>query len=196
MVTIISILILAGGCGNSTEVTEKNLHFVLSVNRDTVTESQEAKGICKIRSFRTTSPFETNYLIYKINDYSYESDFYNRYLVSPSSMISEQALNWLTDSGVFEYVVDDNSRADAQYLLEGKITGMYADFTNPVNLSSVIEIKFIMIEIQSYNNSIIFDKSYHAATELESSNAADIIKGMNGSLEKVLMSLEEDLRKI
>lgn len=193
---IISILFVLAGCSNSTEVVKINSGLVLSADRQEGTDVTRPKGTCKIRFFRISSTFETNYLMYKVKDYSYQADYYNRFLVSPASMITEQTQKWLIESGIFRNVLDDSSRADSQYLLEGKIKSLYTDFIDADKFSAVIEINFVLIETKGVSSSIVLDKSYKAVTDLSSANIAEIINAMNLSLEKVLTSFEEDLKKI
>ena len=127
---------------------------------------------------------------------NYESDFYNEFMVSPVSIITEQIRRWLDDSGVFAGVVNTSSGVKAGYVLEGNVVCLYGDYRDRTSPEAVLEIEFTLISAKGLANPIVFHRTYAAARAVEPANAAALVKGFNGCLAEILGGFEADLRKV
>lgn len=190
-------LALAAACGCSAPVKEypEKRQYVLEVSRPGRAAAPLGAGVAKVRQFRISSRFEGTGLVYRTGDVSYEADFYNEFLTSPASLITEEARDWLGSSGVFAQVVDAGSGADARYILEGNITGLYGDFSDAKKPRAVMAISIVLLDQDSAEVSIASFKKYRAEAALESNAAAELVKGWNKCLAEILSAAEKDLRK-
>ena len=155
----------------------------------------------KVRRFRVSDTFSGNQLIYRTGAMTYDPDFYNKFLALPGSMITDQAIRWLSDSGIFAHVVDTGSEIEDDLLLEGNIQGIYGDYSDPDHALAVIEIRIHVMDTTGVENSVVFHKSYKAEATLDSNgpdriNGTDeLVRGLNLCLENILTELEGDLRR-
>ncbi len=190
------VLCFVSGCS----VPGSNLggaqHFVLGAERSGSAAEGIDKGVLRIRSFRISSPFSSNQLVYRTGKVSYEADYYKRFLVPPGSMITEQLQNWLIDSGVFRNVVGASSRVESDYSMEGRIFGIYGDYRDPRHPWAMMGMQIIIVDEADAANSVRFNKTYNQALPVPSISAADLVVGFNKCLENIFTELEKDLRQM
>jgi ABC-type uncharacterized transport system auxiliary subunit len=125
----------------------------------------------------------------------YQTDFYDEFLVAPRSLITEQARQWLGASGLFHFVLDPASKADATHSLEGNVSALYGDYREPASPKAVLAVEFFLMNDQAAAPEIIFHKSYRQEVALENRAPETLAKGWGKALEQVLAALEQDLVK-
>ncbi len=109
-------------------------------------------------------------------------------------LITEEVRNWLSESGLFKYVVDSTNGVEADYILEGNINQLYGDFRAPNTPKAALGIQFVLIEEVSANPKIVFQNNYRREMALSSNSPEDLVKGWNEALQQILTALEKDLR--
>jgi cholesterol transport system auxiliary component len=185
---------LISGCADSRIYTKQQ--YALQVNRGAGEQGEAGVGIVRVRRFQISEGFSGIGLVYRTSDVNYESDFYNEFMVSPVSIITEQSRRWLNESGVFAGVVDTSSGVKAGYVLEGNVVGLYGDYRDKTSPEAVLEIEFTLIAAKALDNPIVFHQAYAATQAVVPANAAALVKGFNACLAEILGSLEADLRKV
>ena len=111
-------LVCTAGCDNAS-IIEKQHQYMLDAPRVADGPQAQGKGVLKVRRFTVSSHFETQEFVYRKSNSEYASDFYNRFLAPPAAIITQEARQWLSESGVFADVIDSFSIADYDYMLEG-----------------------------------------------------------------------------
>jgi len=188
-------LVLCAGCTSVDKQPLEKQKYSLEVNRGGEMSSGTAAGVLKVRRFRASSSFEGIGLVYRTGEVSYESDFYNEFLSSPASIVTEIVQKRLEESRVFENVTDETSIVESMYVLEGKVVALYGDYVNTDKPSAVVEILFSVINNKIKKDSMVFQKSYRVSEGIDSRRPADLVRGYNRCLEKILTELENDLRE-
>lgn len=182
------------GCISTERAYPVKRQYVLDVSRGGEKLPKPLAGAVKVRQFSISSRFDGREFVYRIGDAAYESDFYNEFLASPTSMLTEEVRQWLGASGVFAHAVDTGSGVPAAYVLEGNVPRLYGDYADRTAPRAVLEIQFFLIDERSGANEIVFHKAYAVAESLASRTAAELVKGWNTCLEKILTELEKDLQ--
>jgi cholesterol transport system auxiliary component len=170
-------------------------NYNLDVHRDGETGEQSLAKILKVRRFHIASGFEGSGLVYRTGKVSYESDFYNRFLSPPESIITETVQQWLSESRVFTNITDDRSVVESDYVLEGKVLSLYGDYINPDEPKAVFEIRFSLIDTKTVKHSMVFQKVYRVSSATVSRSPSDLISGYNNCMEEILTEFEKDLRE-
>ncbi|MBE0535511.1 MAG: membrane integrity-associated transporter subunit PqiC [Phycisphaerae bacterium] len=155
-----------------------------------------AKGVLKVRRFAAASQYDTYEMVYRRSDLVYDSDFYNRFFASPTSLVAEKVRQWLSDSGVFAHVLDPFSGADFAYILEGNVLALYGDYRQKGRPQAVMAIQFTLIDEHRRRDSVLFQKDYHAVAPMEKEAASQLVLGFNACLADILLQLESDLAGI
>ena len=140
--------------------------------------------------------FEGKELVYRTGDTRYESDFYHAWFVSPSAMLTQQVQNWLRNALLFESVVATPSYLDATHILEGTVTALYGDYRQQGEHKAVVGMHIVLIEDNSTRAAMVFQHDYHQRVELTETSPDELTRGWNQGLQQILMTLEEDLRRV
>ncbi len=193
---VIIVGIMMVGCNNSASIVSQKKQYVLDAVRQPADPQEKHSGVLKIRRFNVSTRFESYELVYRTGELTYESDFYNKFFAPPGALVTEEARKWLNQADVFDTVLDMLSTADYDYVLEGDIQALYADYSVKKRRIAVMEIRFVLVDVAGSRETIAFDKIYRATRELPTNDAADLVKGLSDCLSQILTLLEGDLRKL
>ncbi len=185
------VSVLCSGCMDFQSANLEKQRYLLSARRQGDEDGAAGKLVVKVRRFHISSRFSGKSLTYRTGEVSYKTDFYNEFLTSPASNITEETTKWLGRSGVFADVAGVTSTAQADLLLEGTVASLYGDYSAEDAPRAVMEIRFVLLDNEG---AIQFRKSYPASVELGANTPDELIKGLSGCLEEILTNLENDLR--
>jgi cholesterol transport system auxiliary component len=192
---VFALIFIVSGCMSRQYV--KRQTFALEVSRGEAASS-ESQAILRVRTFRVSPRYEGKQFVYREDTLSYESDFYNGFLTSPDTMITEEVRQWLADSGLFEQVVDFVGQVTPTHILEGEITDLYGDYTRDrgTQPKAAMAIRFFLINDIGGRMEIVFQKHYRREVPVKGETATALVDGWNNALEKILTDFEADLRKL
>jgi len=188
VMTLRSFMILSmllSGCGYNRR------NFVLEVSRDRPQQEISKDVILDVQSFNVDTAFSNRSLVYRKNQSEYETDFYNQFLIRPDDMITEKTRSWLSESGLFELVLEPGSYIDASHVLEGNIITLYGDFRDKSSPKATMKIRFFLIKLS--DKSVVFAKTYETTSESNERTAESLVEAFDNCLTNILSDLEEDL---
>ena len=190
------LLCLLSGCINlATDYPRKNSYLLDISREDSALAADPPGAILQIREFRVSPRFDDTSLVYRMDENTYVVDYYNRFLVAPDIMISEEVYQWMESTGLFEHVLDRTSPLDPDYFLEGDVSVLYGDFTHVPPLARM-ETEFTLLRDQAEGSSLLLQKEYRAEILLSGRSPEALINGFGEALEAILTSFEKDLREI
>ena len=196
LLTVI-LIALTDGCMKVDEMPIEKHRYVIDISReDDSIGNAEAAGTLKVRRFKIASTFAGKGLVYRTGDVNYESDFYNQFLVSPDSMITDEVTQWLGESGVFSSVLDEGTYAKTEWVLEGKIFSLYGDYSMQGTGKAVMEIQFSLITDLDGIRSAAFENVYKTEVDILPGGGANLVKGFNNCLNEILLQYEQTLREV
>jgi cholesterol transport system auxiliary component len=169
-------------------------YFVLEVNRDGKPSDQTANGILEVSDIRISPRYEGPSFVYRISEVSYESDFYNQFLIAPAALLTEEVRRGLAQSRTFEYVVNSSSQLQATHRLDGIVNALYGDFRNIAASRAVLEIEFFLSKQLPTGTEIVMNKRYSKAVPLSGRSPDALVKGWDEALDGILTSLIADLK--
>ncbi|MHC4131222.1 MAG: ABC-type transport auxiliary lipoprotein family protein [Planctomycetota bacterium] len=182
---------IISGCGPK-RIGYNQTNFVLDVSRDLdQQEIVDDEIILDVYSFNIDSAFGSKSLVYRKSESKYETDFYNKFLISPDDMITEKTRAWLSESGLFEMVAEPGSYLDATHALQGSIIALYGDFRDKSSPKATMKIRLFLVNLS--DKTVVFNKTYEAVSEAEDRTADSIVSGLNNCLINILTELENDL---
>jgi ABC-type uncharacterized transport system auxiliary subunit len=190
VMTLRSFMILSmllSGCGYNRR------NFVLEVSRDRPQQEISKDVILDVQSFNVDTAFSNRSLVYRKKQSEYETDFYNQFLIRPEDMITEKTRSWLSESGLFELVLEPGSYIDASHVLEGNIITLYGDFRDKSSPKATMKIRFFLIKLSG--KSVVFAKTYETTSESNERTAESLVEAFDNCLTNILSDLEEDLRE-
>lgn len=190
VMTLRSFMILSmllSGCGYNRR------NFVLEVSRDRPQQEISKDVVLDVQSFNVDTAFSNRSLVYRKKQSEYETDFYNQFLIRPEDMITEKTRSWLSESGLFELVLEPGSYIDASHVLEGNIITLYGDFRDKSSPKATMKIRFFLIKLSG--KSVVFAKTYETTSESNKRTAESLVEAFDNCLTNILSDLEEDLRE-
>ncbi|BAW80232.1 ABC transporter [Candidatus Nitrosoglobus terrae] len=187
------------GCslfGSQKEVVEN--HYTLEVKRVLDQPSPKARErVLEVSQFRISPRYQSQTLVYQKGDSWYHTEKNQAFMLPPQVLVTDQVTRYLGNSGLFGAIVEGESRLKVTHLLEGAITALYGDFTDPKGLQAVMEIQFFLLDPLATNPpKIVFQTGFRIEAEIPSSTPQALIQGWNKGLETILQNFENDLRRL
>ncbi len=172
---------------------EKRL-FALDPKRPAGEPSRQAKpGVLQVRRLSVSPGFADRMLIYRTAEGQYVPDPYNTYLTAPSDMITQAATTWLRNAGVFEHTVTSSSRLRPNFVLEGTVPELYADFSAG---KAHVGLACILLRDDSLSYEVLLTTEYAVETVLPSLDAKGAVAGLEAGLADIFAQLERDMANL
>ena len=188
------LLALASGCVGIEKSYPDKRYFVLEVNRNVNRSNPPGNGVLQIANIRVSPRYEDKGFIYRTSGSSYESDFYNQFLVSPAALLGEELRKGLAQSQIFRHVINASSQLEPTHVLEGVVDALYGDFREPGAPKAVLEMEFFLRKESASKADIVAAKRYARSVALNGRSPEALVKGWNEALDAILSALVADLK--
>lgn len=187
------ILLIVLNCNPFTKEQPNKKFYSLEANLTKIQKASAPKfQKLKINKFRISPEYEGKEFVYR-KELIFETDFYNQFLISPSTNITEQLVQVINQSGLSGVLTNRVAGSDSNFILEGNINSIYVDFSkNKVVTNLEIEIYLT----NSTKDEVIFKKLYQQKKELKEKNTDQFVKSWNQSLTEISTELLKDLNLI
>ncbi len=150
-------------------------------------------GVLRVGRIRVAPQFERQGFVYRKTDAKYERDFYNEFFEPPSVLFRQVTGYWMNASNLFSSVIGATHPGRADWLIEGRVSQLYADLRERGAPKSVLRISYTLFNDRSATLDAVFEKTYQVEIEAERASAAAFLAGWNEALTRVLVELEADL---
>ncbi|BBM87874.1 ABC-type transport auxiliary lipoprotein family protein [Candidatus Uabimicrobium amorphum] len=190
-ILVLITVALVTGCVDVKQPYVEKQFFLIQVPSAEKASQTIPGSVLRVVDFDVSPAFTDKELVYLQQDNQYTSDFYNSFFISVSNMFTEASKNWLQQSAMFSQVVSLNSLIDANYILEGLVQGVYGDFRDQNAPKAVLKLQFLLLSVnENGENEVILQQNFHEEVSIADTSAAELVKGWNSALEKVLQDLE------
>lgn len=169
-------------------------YFVLDVTPEKVPAGANSAGVLKVSNVRVAPRYDGKSFVYRTDDMSYETDYYNQFLVPPGAMLTGEVRQALIQANVFHYVVDSDSHLQATHRLEGTVDALYGDFSDKTSPEAVLAVSFLLSLEDAAGPKVVFQKRYQQTVPVKKRTPEALVRGWNEGLETILGSLIADLR--
>lgn len=188
------LLLLAAGCVSLERSYPDKHFFVLDIEAVKPVDAAPRQGVLQITSVRISPRYQSKNFTYRLSDTSYESDFYNEFLIAPTTLIAEELAKGLTGADLFQYVIDSSSQLSPTHTLEAAVNALYGDFRNGSAPKAVLEMEFFVSKETAGKSEILMQKRYSKAVALQGRSADALVKGWDQGLQAILADLIADLK--
>ena len=124
VIAAVAALALAG-CAFNRQAPVKQQYLLDPPAPAAVPKSQPTS--VRVGSINVAAPFRGRTFVLREADLRYETDYYNEFLVPPATMVAELTVRALERSKAFARVVPPGYAADADWVLDGFVSALYAD---------------------------------------------------------------------
>jgi len=194
--SMLALLALCAACVGIEKSYPDKRYFVLEASANPSLANPAGNETLEVSNIRISPRYADRSFVYRTSEAGYESDFYNQFLVSPSSLITEEVRKALTGSQIFKYVISPTNQSQPSYVLEGTVNALYGDFRNPNSPKAVLEMEFFLTSEIPGNPGILMQRRYAKSLPLTGRTPEALIKGWNQALEEILSSLVAELKAI
>ncbi len=194
-ILIFMLFPLLTGCVNLEQSHPGKHSFMLDATQTEDITFHETEEALTVRRIRVISKYEGKGLVYRLDEFRYESDFYNEFFISPVSMLTEEISKRLSGSGLFKFVVAPSSIMDTNYILEGTVTSLYGDYSIKKAPKAVMEIQFFLLQETDASPTIIFQNQYFKEEPLSDNTPDDLVKSLNVAFNEIMTEFETDMKK-
>ncbi len=171
--------------------------YLLQTPRQMPPATQRSEAILTLPRFTIDAAFAGRGLVYRLDEFRYESDPYNEFFISPAEMITEQTRQWLAQSGLFAQVLGSTRSVDPTHQVEANITALYGAFRDEDAPKAVVRIRFFFLHTDRRGDiEILLAKPYAAVTDVDAAGPQDLIAGFDRALQTILTELERDLAEV
>jgi uncharacterized lipoprotein YmbA len=187
------VALFSGGCFRMQKVTLKKRYFMLHVSRPENRPRPESAPALGLRRLKSAQQFQGQGFVYRRDDVTYESDFYNRFFIPAAALLTDTTSDWLNRSGLFSRVLEGSDAAAAPYRLDGRVTSLYGDYRDGGRFAAVLEIEFSMSHNPPDHRKTAFQKRYAETIPVRDETPEALVKSWNQGLYRILEALETDL---
>jgi len=188
-VLALAALVLAG-CSFTREPPVKSTYLLEPAMPPAVAKRQPVS--VRVAGVNVAAPFRGRSFVYRTGDLRYDTDYYVEFLVAPSSMFSEQTARALEAAHVFTRVVPPSSGADADYMLEGFVSSMYAEANAGAPSAAELVVTYYLTSA-SGGSVPGWSKEYRRHVDLATRTPAAYAAALNQALGDILAELTRDL---
>ena len=194
---LLSIVFIAlAGCLGISQPYPDITMYSLNLERKADQPKEEGALALKMTTFYVSPRFESKSLVYKTSDFVYETDYYNKFMVSPSSMISEQVNQWLSASPKIKYLADSRFSRHVDYTLEGDVLELYGDFRDKDKPKAVLTIELGLLDEAKSPPETVLQEIYSQEIVLDERSVSKLINAFNQGLRNIMLDFEADLDSI
>jgi uncharacterized lipoprotein YmbA len=188
-----ALAVIASGCSVSRPPLAKQTYLLQGERSGAPTKASDAT--LRVGGFSVAPPFEGKGLVYRLDDSRYEADFYHEFFVSPRAMAADGTARWLRQAGVFRNVLAKGVGGDVDYLLEGHVSELYADFRSGEKAAAVVTVQFYLTS-DGGTGAMAFNADLTRRVELTDRSPQAVVRAMNAAFSGVLAELEARLRQV
>jgi len=192
---LICILFFIPSCLNTQSIYPEKRYYLLEITQRDPDNNQFKNGTLRIAKIRMSPPYTGKGFIYKKSNITYETDFYNEFLISPDDMIAELIRKWMATSGLFERVTCSPGHFKENYILEGAVTKMHGDYSNSDHPMAVLCMQFFLIKDNGLNYQLIFQKNYAKHERIDKHNTQSLVQGWNKALTKIMIDFQSEMNQ-
>ena len=186
--------VLLCACVNIERSYPDKHYFVLEASPKPQPATRTVKGVLAVSDMRVSRRYEGQSFVYRLSETSYESDFYNQFLIAPAALITEEARKALAQSQIFEHVISSSTDFEPTYRLQGTVNSLNGDFTDGQAPRAVMEMQFFLTKKTPAGEEIVMAKRYIKSVPLSARSPDALVKGWDTALEEILSFFIADLK--
>jgi len=188
------LLALVSGCVGIEKNYPDKRYFVLEAKNKVNPPKAPASGVLQIAAVRVSPRYQDKGFVYRLSESSYESDFYNQFLVAPAALLGEEVRKGLARTQIFPHVISASSQLEPTHVLESMVDALYGDFRDPGAPKAVLEMEFFLRKESASKAEIVAAKRYTQVVAVDGRSPEALVKGWNEALAAILNSLAADLK--
>lgn len=190
--TVGAVCVLATSCGSLAHPDPDRALFSIEPGKPSPAPAHAAP-VLRVSRLRIDAPYNGSAFVYLNKDGRLRSDYYNAFAAPPDQLLTQYIIRWLSAAGSFEAVVDTASEIPSQYVMEGTVTALNGDYTDPSAAKAVMAIRVFVLDTTGEHGRIILRKEYRSSVLIEKGSVNSLVAGWRVALRDILNEMTMDL---
>lgn len=149
--------------------------------------------VVAIRSLRVAAPFDRRSLVYRVDEYAFESDPYAEFFVPASEGLLTPIRSYLRQAGAFEAVVEPGSALKPNTLVEFSVLDLYGDFRKPEQGAAILRLRALLFDSPNgIPGKLVLEREYSRCIPLKARTPDALMAGWNEALAQILAQFVSD----
>lgn len=150
-------------------------------------------GALRVGTINVAAPFRGKTFVYRVSDLLFQSDYYVEFLVPPAAMLTEQTARALDRARPFERVAGPGAAADAQWVLDGFATALYADEREPGKPAAALDITYYLTPTAGSQETPVWTREYRQHVAMRDTTPVAYAEALNRAFGEIVAELARDL---
>lgn len=185
------IALVIGGCSFTRPPPIKQTYLLDPTLPARIDKPRE--GALRVGIVNVAGPFRDRNFELRVSDLRYESDFYHEFVTPPGPMFAEATSRVLSRSRVFAHVAAPGTPAQADYVLDGFVSGLYADHRERGTCKAVIAVTYYLSQADTGSGVPFWSKDYRREMPCRDESTGAYVDALNVGLSEILGKLATDL---
>jgi cholesterol transport system auxiliary component len=155
--------------------------------------SQPRPGALRIGAINVAAPFRGKAFVYRIDELRYETDYYVEFLVPPATMLTEQTARALAHARPFARVAGPGSGGDAEWVLDGFASALYADVREAGKPAAEIAVSYYVTAAGGSTQTPVWQREYRRHAPMRDASAVAYAEALNFAFGEIVTALARDL---
>jgi cholesterol transport system auxiliary component len=147
----------------------------------------------RVGTINVAAPFRGRSFVLREADLRYETDYYNEFLVPPSTMLTELTARALERSKAFARVVPPGYSADADWVVDGFVSALYGDERDGKKLSADVAVSYYLFQSSGGSGMPVWTRDYQKRVALTTSTTEAYAAALNTAFGEIFADLTRDL---
>ena len=188
-------LALAGAGCSFTRPTPVKAMFLLDPAPPAVA-ARPQDGTLRVGALTVAAPFRDRTFVQRETDTRYANDYYDEFVTPPAPMVAEAVSRALSRAHVFAHVAAPGTSPQADYVLDGFVSDLYADHRTQGACKAVIAVSFYLSQADSGSGVPFWSGDYRRETACRDESSAAYVDALNSSFSEIIAKLATDLAVI
>ena len=158
--------------------------------------TQPQPGALRVGPISVAAPFRGKSFVFRMDELRYETDFYDEFLVPPASMLTDQTTRALARARPFTRISGPGATADAEFVLDGFASALYADMRQPGKPAADVAITYYLTPTTGVERTPIWSHEYRRHTPMRDASAAAYAEALNVAFAEIVGELARDLAAV
>jgi len=190
-VLVALIAIVLAGCSLSRPAPVKQ-QFLLDPPAPAAVAKAQPTSV-RVGTINVAAPFRGRSFVLRQADLRYETDYYNEFLVPPSTMLTELTARALDRSKAFARVIPPSYSADADWVLDGFVSALYGDERDGKKIAADVAVSYYLFQASGGSGMPVWTHDYQKHISLASTTTEGYAAALNTAFGEIFAELARDL---
>lgn len=189
------VVVALAACSAVTRPAPVRQTFLLDVPVPPALPHAQAAAL-RVGNINVAAPFRGKAFVYRIDELRFETDFYVEFLVPPAAMLTEQTARALDRAKPFARIAGPGATADAEWVLDGFASALYADTRVPGKPAAELSITYYLTPAGGSEQTPVWTRDYRRHTPMRDSSPVAYAAALNAAFGEIIVDLARDLASV